>query len=118
MNMEMAEAKTAKIQAEKKQPEKLSYEKLQEIAGDLQQRLRQAEQRLQQAGQYIGSLQTQNVFSYLENLFKTLEHPEAFSTEFYEACASDVQSIMTGLHSVLTPEGTKETENAADSTQA
>lgn len=90
--------------AAKGQKKELSYEELRAVAGQLQQQNRQMNQQLRQADEYIGSLQTQNLFSYLNFLFKVVEHPETYDQNFFDSCVEDIQDIIRRLHGIMNPE--------------
>ena len=106
-----------KVLAEKKQqldpakPEKLSYDELRMRMGQMQQDLRQATMQLRQADEYISSLQTQNLFSYMSFLFKVMEHPEMYKEEFLDLCVEDIVSLMTNLHEIMNPKHEEEEDN-------
>ena len=90
--------------AAKGQKTELSYEELRAVAGQLQQQNRQMNQQLRPADEYIGSLQTQNLFSYLNFLFKVVEHPDMFRSAFLDESISDIEVIMERLHGIMNPE--------------
>lgn len=71
-----------------KQPEKMSYEQLENIAHQLSEQNRQMYQQLQQANMT-------NVFKRLDYLFKVVENASHFTKDFYSNCIKEIESIMT-----------------------
>lgn len=70
-------------------------------------------QRLQQANEYINSLQTQNLFTYISFLFKVVEHAEMYSADFAEKCVADIEDLLTRLHSLVDANPEQESNDAA-----
>lgn len=70
------------------QPQKLSYEQLQNIAGQLQQQNIQLRRVLEQSNM-------ENMFKRLDYLFKVMEYPHMFSDEFVQKCAAEIESSIT-----------------------
>jgi len=70
------------------QPEKMSYEQLENIAHQLSEQNRQLYMQLQNA-------QMTNVFKRLDYLFKVVENSSMFSTEFTNKCITEIVDLMT-----------------------
>ena len=77
-----------KNQVEATQPKKMSYEELEQIAHQLSDQTRQLYAKLQEANMI-------NMFKRLDYLFKVIELPHMFSTEFATACAQEIQDLLT-----------------------
>lgn len=67
---------------------KLSYEELQEIAGQLDQQNKQLRAALQNADMV-------NMFKRIDYLFKVLESKNCFNTDFVITCAEEIQDVLT-----------------------
>jgi hypothetical protein len=74
---------------EEKETKKLSYEQLEQIAGNLSAQLQQAQARLQQETMF-------NAFKRLDYLFKVIESPiDTFTTDFRIKCAEEIEDSLT-----------------------
>lgn len=82
------------------EPNKISYEQLEQAAMQLQQRLMIAENKLRSID--FASMR-------LTWLFKVLENKSSFSTEFAGKCAKEVEELLTIED---TPEETPESDKA------
>lgn len=71
-----------------KRPEKLSYEKLENVAHQLSEQNRQLFAKLQE-------LNMTNVFKRLDYLFKVVENGHMFKQDFFEKCIAEIESLMT-----------------------
>lgn len=71
-----------------KRPEKLSYEKLEDVAHQLSEQNRQLFAKLQE-------LNMTNVFKRLDYLFKVVENGHMFKQDFFEKCIAEIESLMT-----------------------
>lgn len=70
------------------QPQKLSYEQLQNIAGQLQQQNIQLRRALEQSNM-------ENMFKRLDYLFKVVATPHIFSDEFVAMCVTEIEKAIT-----------------------
>ena len=69
-------------------PEKLSYEQLENVAHQLSEQNRQLYAKLQE-------LQVDNMFKILDYLFKVVENTGVFSIDFHTRCVEEIESLMT-----------------------
>lgn len=93
--MEEKEGKV--VEMGKREPQKLSYEQLENVAHQLSDQNKQLYQALQKAN-------VDNLFKRLEYLFKVLEQAHHFPDEFITKCAEEIVSMIT------IPEKEEETE--------
>ena len=80
------------------QPKKLSYEQLQNIAGQLQQQNMQLRRALEQSNM-------ENMFKRLDYLFKVVATPHIFSDAFVSMCVTEIEKAIT------IPEASEEEES-------
>lgn len=85
--MEEKKSKTVKMEA--KTQEKLSYEQLEQVAGNLNMQCRQLQNSLREAQQVIAS------FNMLEMLLSIIEKGEYFESSFVDKCVEKIQSGVT-----------------------
>lgn len=85
------------------QPKKLSYEQLQNVAGQLQQQNMQLRKMLQEAN-YT------NMFKRLDYLFKVMEFPHMFSDKFVQKCSTEIEASVSVPEEVSQEEETAEKE--------
>ena len=71
-----------------KEPKKLSYSELENVATNLSKQLDQAYMQLQQ-------LNMGNTFKRLDYLFKVLDNKAVFSEEFFTKCKEEIELLMT-----------------------
>lgn len=69
-------------------PEKLSYEQLENVAHQLSEQNRQLYAKLQE-------MQVSNMFKRLDYLFKVVENTGVFSIDFHTRCVEEIESLMT-----------------------
>ena len=81
-------SKTVKMESAKKQ-EKLSYEQLEQVAGNLNKQCQQLYSQLREAQGVIDS------FNEVEMLLSILGKSEHFDSAFVERCANEIQEIIT-----------------------
>lgn len=72
-----------------KQPEKIPYEQLEQIAGQLNQQCRVLQQQLVQAQNTIAE------FNEIGMLLGVLGKSEHFSSQFVERCSSKIEELIT-----------------------
>lgn len=70
------------------QPQKMSYEQLEQIAHQLSEQARQLYSQLQKAN-------LSNMFKRLDYLFKVTENGHMFKQDFLEKCINEIEDIMT-----------------------
>lgn len=73
----------------KEEPKKLTYEQLEQVAGNLQRQCQQLYDQLKGAQNVIDS------FNEVEMLLSILGKAEYFKPEFVERCASEIQEVIT-----------------------
>lgn len=69
------------------QPEKLSYEQLENVAAELQQRCTTLYTELQNANMF-------NIFKRLDYLFKVVENNTRFPADFARKCVDEIVTLM------------------------
>lgn len=69
------------------QPQKMSYEQLENIAHQLSEQNRQLFAKLQEANMA-------NVFKRMDYLFKVVENYTVFGREFLDKCVAEIESMM------------------------
>ncbi len=82
------EEKDTKVVDMPTNPQKLPYEQLEGIAMQLQNKLKEAAQRIQE-------LNMSNMFKRMEFLLEIVKNPTAFTKEFASKCAQEIEDIMT-----------------------
>ena len=87
-----------------KQPEKMSYEQLEQIAGNLNQQCRILQQQLTQAQNVIAE------FNEIGMLLDILKQAEQFTPQFVERCANKIEELITKALDVS--EKQEETQNS------
>lgn len=70
------------------QPQKMSYEQLEQIAHQLSEQARQLYSQLQKAN-------LSNMFKRLDYLFKVVENGHMFKQDFLDKCINEIENIMT-----------------------
>lgn len=85
----MEENKDAKVvEMKTTQPEKMSYEQLENIAHQLSEQNRQLYQKLQESN-------LASMFQRLNYLFKVMEYNVMFPEDFVKKCVDEVVEVMT-----------------------
>lgn len=92
------------------EPQKLTYERLQAIAGGLQQQNEQLKRQLDSMRQYITEQQTQSIFAYLESSFKVVNYIDLFDSDFAGVVLGDIKAIMMRLRDIIVPKDEDENE--------
>lgn len=107
----MEEKKQA--QNEQNAQKKYSYEELNHIAGDLLRQRNELMSRVESMQEALDNRDFQYTAYYIDSLFKVMEHPEMYKTEFVDKASGILESMLTKLGNSLNPEnGTK---NSTDS---
>lgn len=86
--MEEQKKKVVEMKPQVQRPEKLSYEKLENVAHQLSEQNRQLFAKLQE-------LNMVNMFKRLDYLFKVVENGHMFDQDFLEKCIAEIESLMT-----------------------
>lgn len=86
--MEEQKKKVVEMKPQVQRPEKLSYEKLENVAHQLSEQNRQLFAKLQE-------LNMANMFKRLDYLFKVVENGHMFDQDFLEKCITEIESLMT-----------------------
>ena len=86
--MEEQKKKVVEMKPQVQRPEKLSYEKLENVAHQLSEQNRQLFAKLQE-------LNMANVFKRLDYLFKVVENGHMFKQDFLEKSIAEIESLMT-----------------------
>lgn len=73
---------------ETEQPQKMSYEQLEQVAHQLSEQARQLYGQLQKSN--LG-----NMFKRLDYLFKVVENGHMFKQDFLDRCVKEIEDIMT-----------------------
>lgn len=73
---------------ETEQPQKMSYEQLEQVAHQLSEQARQLYGQLQKSN-------LTNMFKRLDYLFKVVENGHMFKQDFLEKCINEIEDIMT-----------------------
>lgn len=74
--------------------------------------------KLEEAGEAIATLQTQNLFSYINFCMKVMEHPEMYSESFVMQMSKDTETLMTRFHDVMVKPNIKDNGTDRDSEEA
>lgn len=82
---------------ETEQPQKMSYEQLEQVAHQLSEQARQLYGQLQKSN-------LSNMFKRLDYLFKVVENGHMFKQDFLDKCITEIEELMT------VPEDVKEEE--------
>ena len=86
--MEEQKEKVVEMKPQVKRPEKLAYEKLENVAHKLSEQNRQLFAKLQE-------LNMANMFKRLDYLFKVIENGHMFKQDFLEKCIAEIESLIT-----------------------
>ena len=86
--MEEQKKKVVEMKPQVKRPEKLAYEKLENVAHQLSEQNRQLFAKLQE-------LNMANMFKRLDYLFKVVENGHMFKQDFLEKCIAEIESLIT-----------------------
>lgn len=77
-----------KPQVKAEEPQKMTYEQLEQVAHQLSEQAKQLYRKLQEANMI-------NMFKRLDYLFKVVENKGSFSGEFVQSCVDEIQDILT-----------------------
>lgn len=85
----MAEEKSKTVKMNAQKEEKLTYEQLEQLAGNLNKQCQQFYTQLQEANRVISE------FNEIGTLLDILDKSEHFSSAFTERCAQKIEDIIT-----------------------
>lgn len=90
--------------------EKLSYEKLNQMAGDLYQQNQQLIVRMKQMQAALDETEFNRQSFFLSMLFKVVEHSGQYRSDFVVWCVESIESALTAFAESLSPEEDKKEE--------
>lgn len=104
-----------KIMEEKNQsPKKLSYEELQKAAGDLHLQYQKLANEYQKAIQALNNREFDYMSFLLQMLFKVVEHPEMYKTEFVAWSTDTIQAALTSFAESIKPKEEAKNDEKAE----
>lgn len=77
-----------KPQVKAEEPQKMTYEQLEQVAHQLSEQAKQLYRKLQEANMI-------NMFKRLDYLFKVVENKDSFNGAFVQSCVDEIQDILT-----------------------
>lgn len=80
---------------EEKKQERLSYEQLQKLAGDLSQQNQKLTQYVRQLQDALNKRDFDYTSFYLSMLFKVMEHPEMYTDKFVKWASENIEDALT-----------------------
>lgn len=87
--------------------EKLSYEKLNQMAGDLYQQNQQLIARMKQMQAALDESEFNRQSFFLSMLFKVVEHSDRYKSDFVVWCVENIESALTSFADGLSSEEEK-----------
>ena len=97
---------------EKKKQEKLTYEELAKNFGELHLQYQKLVQEYQKAMQALNNRDFDYTSFFLSMLFKVMEHPEMYETEFVEWTAKHIQDALYSFDKAMTQAPEEKTDEA------
>lgn len=88
---------------EKKKTEKLSYEDLQKLAGDLSQQNQKMYNQILKMQEALERRDFDYTSFFLSMLFKVMEHPEMYSDDFVTWSSKNIESALTAFAEAASP---------------
>lgn len=88
---------------EKKQ-EKLTYEQLQHVAGELSQQNQRLMQQVRQMNEALDRRDFDYSSFFLSMLFKVMDHPEMYDEQFVEWAKDSIQEALSAFSKAITPQ--------------
>lgn len=85
------------MEENKKKQEKLSYEELQKVAGELSQQNQKLMQYVKQLQDALQKRDFDYTSFFLSMLFKVMEHPEMYSDKFVKWVSESVEEALTSF---------------------
>lgn len=80
----------------KNKQEKLSYEQLNHMAGDLYQQNQQLVARIKQMQEALEDTEFNHLSFFLSMLFKVIDHPDSYTGDFVVWCTESIEHMLTG----------------------
>lgn len=80
---------------ETEKPQKLSYEKLNQVCIEMSQQLQNQDKHIQQLRQQIGNMGYALQSKRLDYLFKVLEYQKEFKSDFVLSCCAEIEESLT-----------------------
>lgn len=77
--------------------EKIPYEKLNQIAGDLYQQNQALNGRVKQLQAAIDDIEFNKLSFFISMLFKVIDHPDSYKSDFVVWCTESIESALTGF---------------------
>ena len=99
---------------EKKKEQKLSYEDLQKLAGELSQQNQKMYQQLKQMHEALERRDFDYSSFFLSMLFKVMEHPEMYTDEFVNWSSKQIESALYAFAAAIAPKQEEEKPNEAE----
>lgn len=98
--------------------QKLSYEKLSQMASDLYQQNQQLINRIQQMQDALEDASFNKLSFFVSMLFKVVEHPESYKNDFVVWCIETIESALTGFAENFNGTAGAESENKDGANEA
>lgn len=99
----------------KEKQEKLSYEQLQQIAGELSQQNQKMLAQIRQMQEALSNRDFDYTSFFLSMLFKVMEHPEMYSDNFVSWASGRIEGALMSFDKAITPAQEKEEKKADES---
>lgn len=81
--------------------EKLSYEKLQQVAGELSQQNQKMYQRMMEMQKALENRDFDYTSFFLSMLFKVMEHPEMYKDDFVSWASGRIEDALTSFDNAI-----------------
>ena len=104
----MEEKKTTQKQ------QKLSYEDLQKLAGDLSEQNQKMYQQIRRMQEIIEKKDFDYTSFFLSMLFKVMEHPEMYSEDFVNWASKNIENALYAFVEASAPKQEEEKPNEAE----
>lgn len=91
---------------------KLSYEELSQAASELHMQYQKLVAEYQKAMEALQNRDFEYTSFFVQMLFKVIEHPEAYTDEFYNWSATHIQDILMGFEEAGKPKDEKQGNEA------
>ena len=87
-----------------KQSQKLTYEQLQKVAGDLHQQNQQLVHQMQQMQSALEDRSFNYTSFFLSMLFRVMEHPEMYTDKFVSWASGKIEEVLVDFANTGEPE--------------
>lgn len=101
----------------KNKQEKLSYDDLQRITGELSQQNQKMLAQIRQMQQALNDRGFDYTSFFLSMLFKVMEHPEMYSDNFVSWASGRIEDALMSFDKAITPVGEGKEEKKADESE-